>query len=461
MRKVALLSAFAVAPVLVSALMFFSLSRTDGSVVPIRPDTSVTAVETGTKNGSTNGVKGGSSLVFPGQSGAIPALVVDLGEFPTLAPGYGRADLRFDELAAAGASCTPKPIPAASADDQAPPLDSVERDFSGVFALSGMDLEIYNCMLQCLPTDQARWEGFALAASRACFDGSVLSIVKVAGLERTWDVMSVLLRSQPTFSYFCHTTGHGAGSFAVKELGVEPHAALRMVNGDCLSGALHGVLDSFAESSPSLDGYARMVEVCVEIDNTQCADGIGHGLWNAFGSYKVAAEVCGLFKDQSFRFTCDGGVFMVQVSEGEFGAALQRMGDLVATHSDWQGRMVGICSAWAAENPRTIPGELPGEGCWSKIGYGIWMPLVNFVRVEGSWRDVPHLKDRLNEILGTCAGFGPDGESVCHRFFGEGVAPLTGYDASDTREVCALVPSIEDHCLKSGLALIEHAAKVR
>jgi hypothetical protein len=376
---------------------------------------------------------------------------------------FGRGDWSSPTLEARGVVCAPSPVEETSLTERAPNSSTVQRDLSAVDALSGIDQEVYHCLAQCLPSDPQRWNGMPLASSRDCFDATAVDVVRAVGLVETWSVVRAVLRAWPELSVFCHPTGHAAGQVAFNEMGVDIVDAMLGVGNDCISGALHGLLDAFGESNPPISAFSGPVEACVELNNGVCADGVGHAAWSAYNDYAAAAEVCGLFDDASFRFTCDGGVFMRQFEGDELPMSIPEAPDL-AGHEAWQQMVVSLCDVWAKQNGRDRP-ELAGLGCWSTSPYLLWFPLAVALRdLEGDLSKIVELDARLAEIAAACAAFGPEGEAACRSNDGDNIAPLVGYDMDGSVALCGRLPDKArwfDECVRDAAALIETLSGAR
>lgn len=378
--------------------------------------------------------------------------------------GYGRIDLSYESLSAQGVECVAAPVETTALTERAPDPAGMVRDFAPVEALVGVDRDVFNCLAQCLPTNPDRWFGVDLAAARPCFDEVTVAAVRVVGLEQTWSVMRSLLAGWPQVSFFCHLSGHKAGQVAFDELKVDLTEAMLSVGEDCITGALHGLLDAFGASNPPVDAFIVPVQACLTLGSGQCADGVGHAAWTGFKEYSAAAEVCGLFEDPLFRYTCDGGVFMRQFEENDLPVDVPDVDDRTA-HQAWLTMVVDLCERYRSSNKRVLE-EDPGLGCWSTSPYLLWMPLATGARLYAGDLTQMDMETILSDIDAACAAMGPVGAPACRAEHGTNAAPIAGYDLDSSTQLCTLLTSSRpkdefDLCVRRAADLIEFSQGAR
>jgi hypothetical protein len=373
--------------------------------------------------------------------------------------GYGHRNLVTPTLAKLGVACPTTPEPSAAVSDLAPDADKVDGNLAPVVALTGVEREVFDCLRQCLPTDSGQWSGEALEASRNCMASTAVELTVAVGLAQTWDAIHVLLEGWPQVSYMCHLAGHYAGRAAVERAGMAPAEALRVVGEDCIAGALHGILDAFGDSNPSMADFVDPVRACVETNSGGCADGMGHAAWSATRDYGAAAEVCGMFDDAFFRHTCDGGVIMRLYEAGDMGLPLPGVPDFVG-YEAWLDRVVELCGSYSAAN-RRARAEYPGLGCYVSSPYLLWHPVaVAASEFAGDLDQIAELDRRVRQIAQACDAMGPSGVDPCQANHGSYAASVASYDLVRAGELCRMLqlsPVHERACVAQATDLVERS----
>lgn len=342
--------------------------------------------------------------------------------------------LALDEM---GIDCRPSPVWSNGSNEEWPDT-GVAPDPSHRDSLVSLEQELYDCMLNCLPSDPAQWEGPPLSSSRSCFESRVPELSVRVGIVETFRAIGAILKTYPNLTFFCHEAGHKAGAAAF-EAGVPLEVSIPAVGDYCVHGAVHGLLDGFAFSEPSLDDFDRIADICQNLPNSAqggCTDGMGHASWDAYEDFSLTTAACATIEDLTLRYACDEGVLMRRY---------ERIGGVKGTrtedYKEFTARLREDCSTWAEVSQRTKEPGGPGAGCWSAVQYMLWEPIVYFARSypDERWRGVDNLGELFEEMRSTCASFGPSGESLCRARDGYHVAAITNYVEGEFSEVCALL----------------------
>lgn len=341
--------------------------------------------------------------------------------------------------------CTPKPEWSNSSNEEWPKSDA-PPDPAHRSSLSEQERELYDCMLNCLPTDVSQWEGPPLSSARTCFEARVPELSVQVGIVETFRAVRAMLKTHPQLTFFCHEAGHKAGA-AVVAAGVPLEVSIPAVGDVCVHGAVHGLLDGFSLSDPTLEDFARIAGICQSLQGPAqggCTDGMGHAAWDAYGDFAITTKACGTITALDLRYSCDEGVLMRRY---------ERVGGIrgtsTADYKEYSAILRQDCKDWEAVSLRTEEPGGPGAGCWSAVQYMLWEPVVFLARAypEERWRGVENFAEIIDEVLATCASFGPTGEALCRQRDGYHVASVADYRSEEFEELCTMLRNRIDECL--------------
>jgi hypothetical protein len=374
----------------------------------------------------------------------------------SLAASYGIPGTTMPMLTKMGVACKSEPVEVNALTEEWPSADQVQHDYAPVQRLTGIQREVYECLRMCLPSDPDDWEGLYLASARKCFDARAVEVVKAAGLIDVWSVVRSLLAGWPNLNYFCHSTGHAAGSAAITDTDITIRDAVLSIGADCLGGAMHGVLDAFGETKPGLPEFEQMIRTCeAHTDPVNvlfyCSDGTGHAAWDAYEDYAKTTEICGMWSDLEMRLACDEGVLMRQYERKlrpPDGDGFYIGGDL-DEYRTWAAYTVKICDTWEKVSTRSVDEE-PADGCHRGIQYVLGMAQTYLVRSEGlgDWRQIKDIQQWLGAFADACASFDERGEALCRATDGKSFASLAAYDLVGATELCNMLKDRRDICIE-------------
>ena len=360
---------------------------------------------------------------------------------------YGLSSIKTPILDSLGAKCAPRPQKALGSNEEWPDAQ-VAPDPSYRDALPDELREVYDCILVCLPSESSQWQGMALSVARPCFEENVIDLSTKVGFVKTFTAMGALLKTYPKLTFFCHESGHKAGAAAFAA-GVPLEEALPVVGDNCVHGAVHGLLDGFSLSSPSIEDFDKVADICQKLDGAAaggCTDGMGHAAWDAFKDFKLTSEACRTIESLDLRYACDEGVLMRRY---------ERIGSVKGnTTEDYKELTASLrkdCATWAeVAVSRADEPAGPASGCYAGVQYMLWEPIVVFTREypEERWRGVPNMQELLDEVLYTCASFGKSGEDLCRARDGYHVATATNYKTEDFEQMCALLRTRVETCVE-------------
>ena len=386
-----------------------------------------------------------------------------------LAASYGIPGTSTPELEKMGVVCKSEPVEVNALTEEWPSADQVQHDYAPAQQLTGIQREIYHCLRMCLPSDPDDWAGLYLASARKCFDERAVEVVKKAGLIDVWAVVHSLLAGWPNLTYFCHSTGHATGSAAITDTDITIQDAILSIGADCLGGAMHGVLDAFGATKPSVPEFEKMIRTCeAHTDPTNvlfyCSDGTGHAAWDAYEDYAKTTEICGLWTALEMRLACDEGVLMRQYErklrppdgDGFY------IGNNINEYRTWAAQTVKICDAWEKVSTRHVDEE-PADGCHRGIQYVLGMATTYLVRSEhlGNWREKTDIKQWLGAFADACASFDERGEALCRATDGKSIASIAAYDLVGATELCNLWKDRREACIKDATLHIESRVTVQ
>jgi len=359
---------------------------------------------------------------------------------------FGLEKIRTPMLDERGIDCAPKPEWNTGSNEEWP-ATGVEPDPAHRAALSAQERELYDCMLNCLPAEVSQWEGPPLSSSRACFETRVPELSVQVGIVETFRAVGAMLKTYPQLTFFCHEAGHKAGAAAF-EAGVPLEVSIPAVGDYCVHGAVHGLLDGFAFSKPSLEDFDRIAGICQSLQGSAqggCTDGMGHAAWDAYGDFAMTTKACGTIDDLQLRYACDEGVLMRRY---------ERVGGMKGTstadYAEHASRLRQDCKDWEAVSLRTEEPGGPGAGCWAAVQYMLWEPIGFLSREypEERWRGVENFTELIDVVLATCASFGPAGEELCRSRDGYHVAAITDYRSEEFAPLCAMLRDRIETCIE-------------
>lgn len=231
----------------------------------------------------------------------------------------------------------------------------------------------------------------------------------------------------------CHEAAHETSAKAIAA-GEDPVAWLSLVaqRDVCLGGLLHGVFDNYIPATISNEAAVRdIMEVCETLSGlfaSTCADGAGHGIYQATHDTDAAIDMCLWFTSDSLRGSCVGGVVMQMFRPEADGS---RPADYPLSKADTAG--VRFCDEVAEKSGQSV-----GEMCM----YGLSHPYTeeldaktrlavadeggNLEDIAGEW---------LDKVDG-CAAFG-QWENSCRDIVGERLGYSTMSVPSSRDVLCA------------------------
>jgi hypothetical protein len=351
---------------------------------------------------------------------------------------YGLERISTPNLDAAGVVCVPAPAEDLYFAEEWPESSS-KPDPKHRAALTPKLREVYDCILNCLPTDSKQWEGPSLGASRECFESKISEITEKYGLIDTFTAIGAMLRTHPKLTFFCHKAGHAAGESAALN-GIDMHDALVAVGDYCVHGAVHGLFDGFAKKSPTLEDFREVAVICSGLEGSAaggCTDGMGHAAWDTFGDLGKAADACGQIDDPTLRYSCDEGILMRKYERNDPGLV-----DTVAEFKEFTAQLRNDCAIWAKSTTlRSGDAFGPGTGCFAGVQYMLWLYPTQLAREyeQERWRKVENFQAYLDELASTCASFGPGGEGLCRAGDGAALAVIANYKVEDFETLCEMV----------------------
>jgi hypothetical protein len=369
---------------------------------------------------------------------------------------FGLEKIRTPLLDEMGINCAPEPEWRTGSNEEWPET-GVEPDSAHRSALSAPEQELFDCMLNCLPADVSQWEGPPLSSSRGCFEARVPELSVKIGIIETFRAVGAILKTYPQLTFFCHEAGHRAGMAAVKA-GVSLEVSIPAVGDYCVHGAVHGLLDGFALTDPSLEDFDRIANICQSLQGAApggCTDGMGHAAWDAYEDFAMTTKACGTIEDLELRYSCDEGVLMRRY---------ERVGGMKGTstaeYKEFAALLRQDCKDWESVSPRIEEPGGPGAGCWAGSQYMLWEPLVFLSRSypEERWRGVENFTELIDEMLATCASFGPTGEELCRLRDGYHVATVTDYRSEEFGPLCAMLRDRIEACVEKATQLTRENA---
>lgn len=127
------------------------------------------------------------------------------------------------------------------------------------------------------------------------------------------DALAGLYRTHPTFASVCHNISHYAGVLFAKRDGVRADDLAAIASEICVTGMLHGYLETVGFSAPDDAEVDRNITACSSLRRdlrVGCADGIGHLLYIRDPDLTRSAARCIDFPQTNERIQCSYGVIM-------------------------------------------------------------------------------------------------------------------------------------------------------
>lgn len=365
---------------------------------------------------------------------------------------FGLDKIRTPLLDERGIDCRPKPEWSTSSNEEWPD-NGAAPDPSHRASLPVLQQELFDCILNCLPADSTLWDGPPLSSSRPCFEERIPELSVKVGIVETFGAVGAMLETYPKLTFFCHEAGHKAGAAAV-EAGVDLSIAIPAVGDYCVHGAVHGLLDAFAFSKPTLEDFDYIADICQSLPGGAgggCTDGMGHASWDAYEDFAMTSQACGTIENLQLRYACDEGVLMRRYERGG-----RMTGTSTIEYKEFTARLRQDCTDWEKLSKRTEEPGGPGAGCWAAVQYMLWEPLSFLSRAypDERWRGVENFDELIEEVLYTCKSFGPAGEDLCRGRDGYHVATVVNYKAEEFETVCRKLGDRVETCIKMANELL-------
>lgn len=225
----------------------------------------------------------------------------------------------------------------------------------------------------------------------------------------------------PYFFRNCHDAAHEVGRYAVDSTGdmtVWLDRAKHYPEA-CGFGFVHGVIDAFALSNPSQDLVKVFVQGCLALGpaRNDCADGIGHGFWQAYRDTSVSVAACETFEEAGMIASCIAGVGMEQFNDSRNG--------LVNSYPRYLSPVVtaGLCrqqSATAREENRQA--VLSGCGQAAALNFSMpgalasWETIGDLTAGEDIAAEIDNLANTWNRVIDSCVLLDSTVQEVCGKY---------------------------------------------
>jgi hypothetical protein len=285
-------------------------------------------------------------------------------------------------------------------------------------------------------------------SDQACLEQAYGSLAYYSGPKHA---LAVLEKEVGSTTNACHRIAHIIGAASLVRF--ERNVGRTFAEGSavCASGYYHGVLErslvNVADRSASvLGGVARglcddpSVKALTELEY-QCLHGLGHGLMITTGyNLPLALQVCDHLADEWESSSCNGGVFMENISTSYgFRSTWLKDDDLVYP-CDWVAKEDKL-TCYQLVTSRIIGAIGPDWERVAEICAGVERGWVSSC-FESYGRDVAGQAHRdPGEILELCAVARPDGgEDECITF---AAYDLVGNDASG-EQAASLCSGLDD-----------------
>jgi hypothetical protein len=302
--------------------------------------------------------------------------------------------------------------------------------------LTGIEAEIYDCLLTCLPGNHDDWDAAAVSWATACINHQLVEITRRTGSKVSFVAVGHLLHDHPELDDTCHEGGHRAGELAVTELGESYAETMAHTGRMCLGGLQHGVLDAFGYTGPPLEAFAPLVAACSShAEPPDCAHGLGHAAWDSFGEFDISVEACAGFAAVDLFRQCSHGITMRYFDRMGEPGNLSDLDWLLADAED-------ICTnRW--RDGQTVHGYSLRSGCWYGVGYATWFPVFNSEHRGG---DPAALASEVRRVSQLCQAFPPEGIEVCDQQIGRYMAYTSDWNTDKARVLCTYIVGDVERC---------------
>jgi hypothetical protein len=229
-------------------------------------------------------------------------------------------------------------------------------------------------VVACLGED-AR-PGIIEESSAQCARQVLLDFAENRSAPEVHTAIEELYRTHQPFASLCHTITHDAGALFARRHLETPGPLADVASEICVTGILHGYLETIGFSRPDDATIDRLIRECSNLRRELrigCADGVGHLLYIRDPDISRSAAKCVTFPQVNERIQCSYGVVMFagQLLPG----AYPERPDLRQLPLD---ALPAICEEW------------PVEGAVGQYGCG--MGLANLlVFPSGAQRSVAEL----------------------------------------------------------------------
>ena len=273
-----------------------------------------------------------------------------------------------------------------------------------------------------------------------------------------YDAVNALVAERPDLFAACHTGGH-IGAVGLTNRIWDPKASyeeqlsqfdrlIGSVNDICQNGFTHGFYDAIGYAKPGMDSFRAAAEICnrITMPFVDCGHGLGHSAWLATQDTAQAAAICGLFRDDSKRYSCDDGVIMYVGDKWRGDGMSIYVSDSDFDPEAYYQRIPSVCETWPAlragdPNPR--------RGCWAGIVAGLIFRPIGTLIIEAendyfSVADTMRTLARLGEQA--CIDLGPEGEMVCMYTWRSNVMFAAANNEAAIRDFCGALRKHAAYC---------------
>lgn len=285
----------------------------------------------------------------------------------------------------------------------------------------------------------------------SCLSQVLVELVAVADVSQAMSAFEEFTASIDDGPFVCHQAAHAAGAAAFNRAPDQLRETLHAAGTGCMSGFIHGVLETYAASNPGNEALVRASLACNWPEQGgelgECYDGIGHAAWTSNQNLPGAVQVCAALEQGWHRRVCEVGIVM-QIYQPAYIAASYQL-------SESRSELVDMCALWP-EIP-TVDGTHPKHGCWEGVAYMI-STVVTDTWFQNGMPDVTENLEfwttQVSDVFSTCRQLEHDGPRTCAAALARNLhAPWSGNDIATTAALCQGVGEYRDDCVREAGAM--------
>ena len=306
-----------------------------------------------------------------------------------------------------------------------------------VVALLAASLAVVVLVLRPRPAEVALGSCVRLAPGEVratCIVSSMLAADAVGHLLERHEELLGMVALEPSLHDDCHLALHRVGITVVDSPDEVPGLLSGLRSPLCAWGLGHGLFEGFGSFDALPAQWRSLAAVCESFlaegatVAALCGDGFGHALWDATLSQRSSMDGCASLQGVSLQSSCAGGVMMQQLRPADGSRAPRR--DLPANE------VLALCTG----DPAMKQGWFIG-GCLSGAGYVLVQNLVeDSFAASGSLKDAAEgllLADAACRALPSRVFDGVTLPDLCFASLVSNFSPVLRSPDGSFRELCA------------------------